>query len=144
MRSQLPAYTVIIALGIVSGALVFLSVFMYVKYYDVLYDTDSLVAETLLPIRIIAVDTKNQWFEGQEIGHEYRGYERIRIHVDTKTYVLERVPRVENGILIGYRSHDRVTLEDIPVGSIVNIAIKTRPDYSSYAPIILVDALESS
>lgn len=143
MRSDAGAFITVVVLGIVSGLSVFFTVFMYVRYYDGLtLNADTLLREASFPILVTAVDPEYQWFEGERVGIQNREYEHIRISLDAKTYVIERVPRIENGVLVGYRSHHRVTREDIPLHAIVLSANEIRDDMTFYTPIVIIDTNE--
>ncbi|PIR83813.1 hypothetical protein COU18_02400 [Candidatus Kaiserbacteria bacterium CG10_big_fil_rev_8_21_14_0_10_51_14] len=144
MKSTAGAFGIIVALGIVSGLSVFFTVFMYARYYDDLTpNADTLLKEASFPIRVTAIDSEYKWFEGERIGVQNREYESVRIFIDAKTYVIERVPRIENGVLVGYRSHHRTTPGSIVMHSVIFSALETREDLTFYTPIVIVEADEA-
>lgn len=127
-----------VVLGISLGAIIFLCTFMYTAFYRASGINEELSLEARYAIRVTHIDPEHAWLEGERVEIENRAFDLIRVAIDSDTYILERTPRIEGGVLVGYTAHHRATSDILRAGEIIYIGLVDTLE-GFYAPIVIVD-----
>jgi len=139
MRSQ-AVYPLVLSLSIMCGFLAFSTIYFYTQYTNTQSEKNiPNISNATFRLEVTNIDAQSRWIEGTVENKTNKKHDRIRVGILPNAYIFTRIPRIENGVVVGYSSYKRSSISDLSVGTTIYTNYSLSAEGFPQASVIIIE-----